>query len=167
MLLQARSDNIKAGGSGGRGLGQHNSDDTAIVQNVGAPFAALQWREQDSVNRCRCDTWMVLLRATFVARRRSYCAAFLFRLSAHHLFHVIEGMSLGSCMSFERYATTVKLVSENVVPRTTTDRALFQNRQKSVDLFGSLLRDYQGSKKGLQQYPERALQELRYTHHLL
>lgn len=45
--------------------------------------------------------------------------------------------------------------------RTTADRALFQNQQESVDRFGSLLRNYQGSKKGLQQYPERALQDLR------
>lgn len=43
-----------------------------------------------------------------------------------------------------------------------SDRSMFQNRQESVDRFGALLRDYQGSKKGLQQYPDRALQDLRY-----
>ncbi|CAN0104280.1 unnamed protein product [Scytosiphon promiscuus] len=78
---------------------QQNTDDTAIVQSVGAPFAALQWREEDSVNNFR----------------------------------------------------------------TTSDRSLFQNRQESVDRFGSLLREYQASRKGLQQYPERALQDLSRT----
>lgn len=48
-------------------------------------------------------------------------------------------------------------------PRTSADRALFQNRQESVDRFGALLRNYQGSRKGLQQYPERSLQDLRYV----
>lgn len=55
MLCQARDDGVKAIGSGGRSLGQQNADDTAIVQSVGAPFAALQWREEDSVNNFRYD----------------------------------------------------------------------------------------------------------------
>lgn len=50
-----------------------------------------------------------------------------------------------------------------VAIRTPSDRGVFQNRQESVDRFGSLLRDYQVSKKGLQQYPERAVQDLRYA----
>lgn len=55
VLCQARDAGVKAIGSGGRSLGQQNADDTAIVQSVGAPFAALQWREEDSVNNFRCD----------------------------------------------------------------------------------------------------------------
>lgn len=55
MLCEARDDGVKAIDSGGRSLGQKNADDTAIVQSVGAPFAALQWREEDSVNNFRCD----------------------------------------------------------------------------------------------------------------
>lgn len=34
---------------------EQNTDDTAIVQSVGAPFAALQWREEDSLNNFRCE----------------------------------------------------------------------------------------------------------------
>lgn len=55
VLCEARDDGVKAIGIGGRSLGQKNADDTAIVQSVGAPFAALQWRQEDSVNNFRCD----------------------------------------------------------------------------------------------------------------
>eukprot|EP00752_Nemacystus_decipiens_P010018 g8932.t1 len=91
VLGRAKGDAVKTDGN------DQNTDDTAIVQSVGAPFAALQWREEDSLNNFR----------------------------------------------------------------TPSDRSVFQNRQESVDRFGSLLRDYQVSKRGLQQYPERALQDLR------
>lgn len=73
VLCQARDDGIKAIGSGGRSLGQQNVDDTAIVQSVGAPFAALQWREEDSVNNFRCDGIIyVLTQSSGVARRRHH-----------------------------------------------------------------------------------------------
>eukprot|EP00903_Cladosiphon_okamuranus_P015729 g14518.t1 len=91
VLAEAKGDSVKTDGN------EQNTDDTAIVQSVGAPFAALQWREEDSLNNFR----------------------------------------------------------------TQSDRTVFQNRQESVDSFGSLLRDYQMSKRGLQQYPERALHDLR------
>lgn len=52
-LCHARGDSGVSVGGVGRKSGQHNADETAIVQNVGAPFAALQWTEKDSVNRCR------------------------------------------------------------------------------------------------------------------
>ncbi|CAB1106654.1 unnamed protein product [Ectocarpus sp. CCAP 1310/34] len=97
VLCEAKGDGVNSDGNGSRNVGQQNADDTAIVQSVGAPFAALQWREEDSIKN-----W-----------------------------------------------------------RTISDRSMFQNRQESVDRFGALLRDYQGSKKGLQQYPDRALQDLR------
>ncbi|CAM9114119.1 unnamed protein product, partial [Ectocarpus fasciculatus] len=99
VLCEAKGDGVNSDGNGPRNIGQQNADDTAIVQSVGAPFAALQWREEDSINN-----W-----------------------------------------------------------RTMSDRSMFQNRQESVDRFGALLRDYQGSKKGLQQYPDRALQDLSRT----
>lgn len=57
MLNQARGDSHVSVGDAGRSLGQQHADDTAIVQNVGAPYAALQWRKEDSVNHCRCDTF--------------------------------------------------------------------------------------------------------------
>ncbi|CAM9099606.1 unnamed protein product [Ectocarpus sp. 6 AP-2014] len=96
VLCEAKGDGVHSDGNGSRNVGQQNADDTAIVQSVGAPFAALQWREEDSIKN-----W-----------------------------------------------------------RTISDRSMFKNRQESVDRFGALLRDYQGSKKGLQQYPDRALQDL-------
>ncbi|CAM9972115.1 unnamed protein product [Ectocarpus sp. 4 AP-2014] len=99
VLCEAKGDGVNSDGNGSRNVGQQNADDTAIVQSVGAPFAALQWREEDSIKN-----W-----------------------------------------------------------RTISDRSMFQNRQESVDRFGALLRDYQGSKKGLQQYPDRALQDLSRT----
>lgn len=55
VLNQARGDSHVTVGDAGRSLGQQHADDTAIVQNVGAPYAALQWRKEDSVNHCRCD----------------------------------------------------------------------------------------------------------------
>lgn len=54
VLCEAKADNVKADGNGPRTVGQQNTDDTAIVQSVGAPFAALQWREEDSLNNFRC-----------------------------------------------------------------------------------------------------------------
>lgn len=53
-VLCAKGGNVKADGNGPRNIGQQNADDTAIVQSVGAPFAALQWREEDSINNFRC-----------------------------------------------------------------------------------------------------------------
>ncbi|CAN0383711.1 unnamed protein product [Ectocarpus sp. 12 AP-2014] len=99
VLCEAKGDGVISDGNGSRNVGKQNADDTAIVQSVGAPFAALQWREEDSIKN-----W-----------------------------------------------------------RTISDRSMFKNRQESVDRFGALLRDYQGSKKGLQQYADRALQDLSRT----
>lgn len=76
VLCEARDDGVNAIGSGSRSLGQKNADDTAIVQSVGAPFAALQWREEDSVNNFRCDGIKVFSLSAGVAShrdRRSNC----------------------------------------------------------------------------------------------
>lgn len=48
VLGEAKGDGVKTDGN------EQNADDTAIVQSVGAPFAALQWREEDSLNNFRC-----------------------------------------------------------------------------------------------------------------
>lgn len=48
VLGEAKGDGVKTDGN------EQNTDDTAIVQSVGAPFAALQWREEDSLNNFRC-----------------------------------------------------------------------------------------------------------------
>lgn len=48
VLDEAKDDGVKTDGN------EQNTDDTAIVQSVGAPFAALQWRKEDSVNNFRC-----------------------------------------------------------------------------------------------------------------
>lgn len=48
VLGEAKGDGVKTDGN------EQNTDDTAIVQSVGAPFAALQWREEDSTNNFRC-----------------------------------------------------------------------------------------------------------------
>lgn len=44
----------EAKGDGFKTDGNERTDDTAIVQSVGAPFAALQWRKEDSLNNFRC-----------------------------------------------------------------------------------------------------------------
>lgn len=55
----------------------------------------------------------------------------------------------------------------HLMARTSLERALFQNRQESVDRFGSLLRDYQISKKGLQRgKPDTILHNLRFLRYL-
>ncbi len=53
ILCEAKGDGVKTDVNGPRNCGQQNTDDTAIVQSVGAPFAALQWREEDSLNNFR------------------------------------------------------------------------------------------------------------------
>lgn len=54
VLCEAKGDGVNSDGNGSRNVGQQNADDTAIVQGVGAPFAALQWREEDSIKNWRC-----------------------------------------------------------------------------------------------------------------
>lgn len=61
-VICAKGDNIKADGNGPRTIGQQNADDTAIVQSVGAPFAAIQWCEADSLNNFRCGHSSVRIR---------------------------------------------------------------------------------------------------------
>jgi len=53
VLCEAKGDGVKIDGISLRNGGQQNADDTAIVQSVGAPFAALQWREEDSLKNFR------------------------------------------------------------------------------------------------------------------
>lgn len=69
VLYLARDDSHPAVGDARRNISEHNGDDTAIVQNVGAPFAALQWREEDSINLCRYDLVCVTVRC----RQRLCC----------------------------------------------------------------------------------------------
>lgn len=89
VLCQARDDGVKANGSSGRSLGQQNADDTAIVQSVGAPFAALQWREEDSVNNFRCDVLHYLFAAS--AGVDSRCD----RRTQQVIEHGVEGSNCG------------------------------------------------------------------------
>lgn len=54
-LRQVRGKYQAANRSQGSGGQQPRVEDTVIVQNVGAPFAVLQWREADSIMNCGYD----------------------------------------------------------------------------------------------------------------
>lgn len=50
MISQAR---VRGPNSVRKSIDTRNPDDTAIVQSMGAPFAALQWHQHDSINKYR------------------------------------------------------------------------------------------------------------------
>lgn len=94
VLCDAKCDSVKVDGNGPRTVGQQNADDIAIVQSVGAPFAALQWREEDSLNNFRCGHIVRRLLCSML-----FCNCVHFELGKNACFHFVE-IALVPCRIF-------------------------------------------------------------------
>lgn len=132
VLCQARGDSHITVGDSGRILGQHHADDTAIVQNVGAPYAALQWRKEDSLKHCRCATHVLSL----LNRHESFLvppAAQISRAYAHVVCvsMVKRELLMGAQRIIDTPANVAKREGERCVRRWLT------HDTKSIDPVGS------------------------------